>query len=314
MQILVVFESILPIFLLILVGNLLRRIRWVDDNAWPGLEQLGFWFLYPVLLFVTILNADFSGLQLDSMLVALIAALLVHYPLVLALWPTLKNSGLIAESQYSSVFQSSVRWNGFMAFAIAEKIFPAEGLAVVALMMAVIIIPVNLVSVAVVTRFAASRADIGSLLFRMATNPLVLASLAALIIRWQPFGFYAPLNETLVLVGRAALGMGLIVTGAGLLPRDIFGIRLALWLPVALKLFLFPILLLGFAYAFGVRGENLNYLGLCAAVPTAMNGYLLAKQMGGDAPLYAAVTTLQTIISFFSIPLVLLIAGQLAAG
>jgi malonate transporter len=35
----------------------------------------------------------------------------------------------------------------------------------------------------------------------------------------------------------------------------------------------------------------LTILALCAAVPTAMNGYLLARQMGGDAPLYAAVAT-----------------------
>lgn len=286
----------------------------MDDAAWSGLEQLGFWFLYPALLFVTILNADFSGLQLDSMVIALFVAMLIHYGFVMALWPGLKRFDLIARSQFSTVFQSSVRWNGFMAFAIAERIFPPEGLAVVALMMAVIIIPVNLASVAVVTRFASSSADMRSLLFRMATNPLVLASLAALVIRWQPFGFYAPLNETMKLVGRAALGMGLIVTGAGLLPRDILGFRLSLWLPVILKLVLFPVLLIGFAYALGVRGENLNYLGLCAAVPTAMNGYLLAKKMGGDAPLYAAVTTLQTIVSFFSIPLALLIVGQLAAG
>lgn len=297
-----------------MVGNLLRQIRWIDDAAWPGLEQLGYWFLYPTLLFVTILNADFSGLQLDSMLIALIITLPVQYALVLALWPAMKRTNLIAKSQFSSVFQSSVRWNGFMAFAIAEKIFAPEGLAVVALMMAVIIIPVNLVSVAVVTRFASSAANIRSMLSRMATNPLVLASLAALVIRWQPLGFYSPLNETLMLVGRAALGMGLIVTGAGLLPRDILGFRLALWLPVVLKLIVFPILLLGCAYVLGVRGDNLSYLGLCAAVPTAMNGYLLAKQMGGDAPLYAAVTTLQTIVSFFTIPVVLLVVGQLAAG
>jgi hypothetical protein len=46
-------------------------------------------------------------------------------------------------------------------------------------------------------------------------------------------------------------------------------------------------------------------LGLSASVPTAMNGYLLAKQMGGDAPLYAAISTIQTVAAFFTMPLVL---------
>lgn len=45
-----------------------------------------------------------------------------------------------------------------------------------------------------------------------------------------------------------------------------------------------------------------------------MNGYLLAKQMGGDAGLYASVATIQTAASFVTIPLVLLITGYVAAG
>jgi predicted permease len=43
-----------------------------------------------------------------------------------------------------------------------------------------------------------------------------------------------------------------------------------------------------------------------------MNGYLLARQLGGDAELYAAATTLQTVIAFFTIPMVLAVTAQLA--
>lgn len=45
-----------------------------------------------------------------------------------------------------------------------------------------------------------------------------------------------------------------------------------------------------------------------------MNGYLLARQLGGDAGFYAAVVTLQTAIAFFTIPLVLSVTAQLASG
>jgi predicted permease len=116
------------------------------------------------------------------------------------------------------------------------------------------------------------------------------------------------------LVGRASLGMGLVVIGAGLKPAHLFQFRFAIWLPVVLKLVAFPALLLGIALAFGVRGAELQYLALCAAVPTAMNGYLLARQLGGDAELYAVVTTLQTALSFLTIPAVLLLIAQLASG
>ena len=306
------FESILPIFLLIVAGNLLRRAPLIDQRTWPGLEQLGFWFLYPALLFVTIVNADFSKLSLNTIFLTMVGAFLIMTALTLALWPLLRRTGLIAHSEYSTVFQSTIRWNGVMAFAVAQKLFPPEGLAVVALMMAAIIIPINIASISVIVKFADAKADWTSIAAKMATNPLVLASLAAIIVRVQPFGFYGPLNQTLDLVGRAALGMGLIAIGAGLRPADLLHARFAIWLPVFLKLIAYPAIMVGLAVMLGLTGEQLLYLSLCAAVPTAMNGFLLARQLGGDAELYAAVTTMQTLVSFFSIPLVLAVAAYLA--
>jgi malonate transporter len=308
------FESILPIFLLIVAGNLLRHAPVFGPATWPGLEQLAYWFLYPCLLFVTILNADFSGLELDAMMAALGVAVAAMALLTVALWPALRRSRLVAASEFSSIFQTALRWNGFMAFAIAEKLFPPAGAAVVALVMAVIIVPVNLMSIYVLTRFAGGGGDWGKTLRNIARNPLILASLAAILLRAQPFGFYEPLNQTLDLVGRAALGMGLIAIGAGLRPGDLWSPRAALWIPVALKLLVFPVLLIGAALLFGVSGPELLYLALCAAVPTAMNGYLLAKQLGGDAELYAAVVTLQTAVSFLTIPAVLAATAQLISG
>jgi len=305
------FESILPIFLLILGGNLLRRLPLIDPGAWLGLEQVGYWFLYPALLFITIYNADFAGLELDAMMMALAVALIAMVTVTCGLWPLLDRSGLVRRSEFSSIFQTAVRWNSFMALAIAQKIFPPAGMAVVALVMAIIIIPINLMTVFLVTRFANHATNWRKIGRDMAVNPMILGSLAAILFRCLPFHLYGPLNQTLGLIGNAALGMGLLAIGAGLRLGDLWRPRVALILPVVLKLMLFPTLLIGAAIAFGVTGEQLSYLALCAAVPTAMNGYLLARQLGGDAELYAAVTTVQTVASFLTIPAVLAVATQI---
>jgi predicted permease len=309
---LAIFESILPVFLLMLAGNILRRLPLVDPAAWKGLEQLGYWVLYPALLFITILNADFSGLGLDAMIAALLAAVLTMCALTFCLWPMLDRLDLAKASEFSSIFQTSVRWNGFIALAVAQKIFPPAGMAVVALAMAVIIIPINLASVFVATRFADRSANWAKIGRGMATNPLILASLSAVLMRLSPLGLYAPLNETLDLLGRAALGMGLVTIGAGLRVHDLMRPGAPVLVPLVLKLAFFPALLVAIATAFGVEGQELLYLALCAAVPTAMNGYLLARQLGGDAELYAAATTLQTIVAFFTIPMVLAVTAQVA--
>ncbi|MEK1870677.1 MAG: AEC family transporter, partial [Ensifer adhaerens] len=85
-------------------------------------------------------------------------------------------------------------------------------------------------------------------------------------------------------------------------------------LAVFLKLIVMPVFMVSASYLLGIRGDALLVIALGAAVPTAMNGYLLAKQMDGDAELYAAVATVQTVVSFFTIPLVLYLTAYAAGG
>ena len=61
---LAIFESILPVFLLVVLGALLKRWRAIDRDMWGGLEQLGFYVLFPALLFVTLAEAEFDGCHL----------------------------------------------------------------------------------------------------------------------------------------------------------------------------------------------------------------------------------------------------------
>jgi malonate transporter and related proteins len=104
------------------------------------------------------------------------------------------------------------------------------------------------------------------------------------------------------------------MVGAGLKLADALKPRPLALLPVIVKLVFMPLVMTGVAYALGMRGEPLLTIAMGASVPTAMNGYVLAKQMGGDAPFYAAAATLQTIASFFTIPMVLAATAYLAGG
>ncbi len=309
-----IFESILPIFLLIVLGNLLSRAPLFPRTAWQGMEQMSYWVLYPVLLFNAILAADMSNMRLDALLAALLITLLIMGILVMALWPVFRATGTANGGEFSSIFQTSMRWNGFIALAVAQKLYPPQGAAVVALAMATIIIPLNISSVAVVIRFGTGDADWKRILKAMATNPLIIGVASAIVVRLTFGGIYAPLQEMLGLLGGAAIGLGLLTIGAGLRVADAQKPRFAMVVPIVLKLMLWPALLTGVAYALGVRGPELVYLALCGSVPTAMNGYVLARQLGGDAEFYAAETTLQTAAAFITMPVALALAAQLASG
>lgn len=310
---LIIFESILPIFLLVLLGVALKRSPLINGSFWDGLEQCGYYVLFPALLFHTLATADFASLETGAIGVTAVVVVVLVSALVLSLWPLLRRIG-VTPSAYSSVFQTATRWNAFIALAIAGKTYGDLGLTVVALVMAVVIVPINLINVAVLLSFSGTRTSYGAFVLRIVTNPLIISSLLGVIVNRLGVPIYEPLMTSVDLVGRAALSLGLIAVGAGLRISDALKPRPLVLFSTAIKLVFFPLLMMAAALIAGITGPAVALLGLSAGVPTAMNGYLLAKKMGGDAELYAATATVQTVFSFVTIPLVLMVAAQFAAG
>lgn len=309
----VVFESILPIFLLVLLGAWLKRSTLVDQSLWLGLEQFGYFILFPALLFSTLAQADFAGLKADATAVATIGSVSLMSAFVLLLWPVLRDRQ-VSDASFTSIFQTATRWNGFMALAIAQKLYGPIGLTLTALVMTLVIIPINLYNIGVLVWFGGGNRDFRRFFATIATNPLIVASVLGILFNLSGVNIYAPIMTAIEMLATASLSLGLVMVGAGLRASDALKPSATTLLAVFLKLIVMPVFMVSASFMLGVRGDALLVIALGAAVPTAMNGYLLAKQMGGDAELYAAVATVQTVVSFFTIPLVLWLTTYVAAG
>jgi predicted permease len=310
---LAIFESILPAFLLVVLGALLKRWRQIDGDMWNGLEQLGFYVLFPCLLFTTLAKAELSGFAAGTVALGSVGSLTAIALVLFLCWPLFRAANVPA-STYTSVFQTSTRWNAFIALAIAEKLYGPDSLALVALVATLIIIPINLYNIGVLVWFGGGTRSLKTFAQKIVTNPMIIGSVLGVAVNVAGIHIYSPLMQAAELVAGTSLSLGLIMVGAGLKIADALRPRALALLPVVLKLVFMPLVMTGAAYALGMRGEPLLTIAMGASVPTAMNGYVLAKQMGGDAPLYAAVATLQTIASFFTIPLVLAATAYLAGG
>ncbi|WP_117193930.1 AEC family transporter [Rhizobium terrae] len=310
---LIVFQSTLPIFLLVLLGIGLKRAPVINANVWDGLEQLSYWVLFPALLFATMARADFSNTQNLTVSVAAIISVIVMSGGLLLAWPLLRNLR-VGGPAYTSLFQTATRWNAFMALAIAAKTFGQEGLTTVGLVMAAIVVPLNLINVIVLLWFSGRERNYKTLVYRIVTNPLILSTALGILVNVAGLPIYQPLMSTVDLLSQASLSLGLITVGAGLRIADALKPRPLTLLAVVLKLIVFPIVAVGVGALCGIGGDGLVLLALSAAVPTAMNGYLLAKQLNGDADLYAAAAALQVIASFLTIPAIMSATAYVAAG
>src|SRR5216683_7467484 len=89
---------------------------------------------------------------------------------------------------------------------------------------------------------------------------------------------------------------------AGARLRRLFRPNAGAAIGVCLKLILMPAIAVALALLFGLTGANLVIVTACAAVPASSSAYVLARQMGGDAPLLAQIITLQTILAAITMP------------
>jgi len=301
--------SILPIALVILLGFLLLRWNVLPAAQWGGIEVLSFRVLIPAVLIRSIAEADLSFALYGPPIGAVLASLFLVAFLLLGLRALVPVSAL-PNPAFTTLFQATTRWNAFVALAAGAQFLGDAGMAVIAVAMAVLIPVINIGNVAVLTVFGSGRTTPAQALLAIAKNPLVIASLVGLGLNFSGIGLPGLARDTLDLVGNAALGVGLMSVGAGIDPRRLMRLGGALWLGVVLRLVLAPGLFVLIATLIGVSGEARLAGTFVLAVPSAMNGYIIAKQMGGDADLYADILSWQTLLSLIGLPLwVLVLAG-----
>lgn len=302
----IVFESLLPVFLVIAIGLFLRRYAVVPEEQWRGIELLGYWLLFPALLMESLIKMDLDSIDMGAISQAYLSAVVLLLIIMWLLRGFLRHRVGISDPSFSSVYQTSTRWNGFIALAIASKMAGDQGLAIVALIMAITVPILNLANIIVLTICTSdTRPTLKRTLINTIKVPLIWGALIGLAINLAGVPVYEPLMVSLDVVGRAGLGIGLLTVGAGIRIQSMLDAKTNVVISIVAKLFLFPLFVYAACLFFGVSGMDLQIAMLSASVSTAMNGYVLARQMGGDAELYASAASLQVIISMFSIPLVL---------
>ena len=306
--------SLAPILAIIAVGALLRRLPLAGPEGWIGLERISYYVFFPLLLFQTLARAQTGAAGLGSTAGAFLAGIAAVLALGIVLAVPFRGLLGLSGPAYSSVYQAITRWNAFVVLAIAEQLYGARGLEVVAIGIGVMVAPINVVNILVIARLCRNADGRPEPHFHrlVATNPLIIAVIVGLLANFVGLKLPAPAATTMDLLARISLPLGLLLVGAGL--RLAFPARdaIAIFLATALKLLAMPLILGAAAWLFGLRGADLALVALCGAGPSAMNGYVVARQMGGDAPLFAAMVSLQTVVCFLTLPAVIWLALQIS--
>nr|WP_312052364.1 AEC family transporter [Brevundimonas diminuta] len=300
-----ILAGVLPVFLLLALGYGLKKSDYLPDAAWRPIEKLAINVLYPGFLIPAIWNADLSGSAAGAAGAAAVTVSIIISTLTLLSKPLLPLSG----PAYTSVFQGMIRWNSFVFLPVVQATFGPAGVGLAAVVIAAMIPASNILSVVVLAKWGADqRGASPRALFRaMKSNPILLACLLGLALNFSGAPQPPGVSETLQLLGSAALPLGLIVAGAGLSFRELARTRVTVGAVVVVKMIVTPLAMWQLARLYGGDELAQGIALLCGAAPGAASAYVLARQMGGDAPLMAGIIAATTVFSVIGIPMALLL-------
>ena len=293
-------QLLFPDFSLILCGYLVCRYTALNRAVWEQVETLVYFFLFPVLLFHSIVRSPLdvhaasrlmgAGWALGLSGIALAYAL-PHVP-VLKRW--------IDHRNHAASAQVAFRFNSFIGLAISERVAGPQGVQLIAVLIGVCVPLFNVGAVWPMVRHARR-----SLARELLRNPLIIATASGLVANLLGFTIPPWLEHSVTRIGAASLALGLMAAGAGMQLGALTRAKMLGVSVLTIKHLLLPLAAVLVARGFGLSPVETTILLAFSALPTASSCYVLAARMGYDGAYVAGLVTLSTLLGMLSLPMAL---------
>ena len=298
--------TLIPIICIILLGFVLKRKQFVSDSFWQASDHMVYYVFFPALLVSNISTMDLAKvpmLKIGTIIVILLLALTALLVLIQAIKP-------IAPETFTSVYQGAARYNTFIALTVVAAVWSVpQAMDVAALIVGIKVLFVNILCVSIFTIYLKKSDSLAGKLLVVFKNPLILGCITGLLLNALSIDLPVWLLSSLELLGRVALTMGLLSVGAGLILHFNDWVSVPIVLTVVLKLIAMPLAAFALGYWFELDTVSHQVLVTIFAMPTAINAYILAGQLGGDQRVMAKIITIQTIFSAGTLAVVLFWIG-----
>ena len=293
-------QLLFPDFSLILCGYLICRFTALNRPLWQQVESLVYFFLFPVLLFHSIMKSPIDLNAASSLIGAGLAlgvcAIVLSYSL--PYWPLLGRR--LDQRDHAASAQVGFRVNSFIALALADRLAGPEGLLMISMLIGVCVPLFNIGAVWPMARHANT-----GFWRELVRNPLIIATLSGLIGNLLGLRLPAWLDPSLSRIGAASLALGLMAAGAGMQLSTLRHGKLLGMSVLMVKHLLLPLVAWGMSQLFGLNPVQTTVLLAFSALPTASTCYVLAARMGYNGPYVAGLVTLSTLSGMCSLPFAL---------
>jgi predicted permease len=289
-------QLLFPDFSLILCGYLVCRYTALNRSVWAPVESLVYFFLFPVLLFQSIVRSPLDIRATSGLIGA--ALLLVAWGVALSYSVALLPG--VQKREHAGAAQIAFRFNSFLALAIAERLAGSEGLSLIAVIIGVSVPLCNICAV-----WPMARDSQHGFLGELARNPLILATLGGLACNLAGLHIPAWAETGVTRIGQASLALGLMAAGAGLQLSQLTQAPTVAIGVLGIRHLAMPLMAALLVKLFGLGSTQATVLLAYSALPSASSAYVLAARMGYNGPFVAGLVTLSTLLGMASLPFAL---------
>ena len=293
-------QLLFPDFSLIVCGYLVCRYTALNRTVWAQVESLVYYFLFPVLLFQSIVRSPLDLFAASSLIGAglllglsgiAMAYSLPHLPLI---------GQHIDRRNHAASTQVAFRFNSFIGLALADRLAGAQGVLLIAVLIGVCVPLFNVAAVWPMTRHA--QIGFGREVVR---NPLIIATASGLVANLLGFSLPTWLEPTVSRIGATSIALGLMAAGAGMQFGQLSQAKTLAVAVLSIRHLLSPLVAFGLSHAFGLSAVQSTILLAFSALPTASSAYVLAARMGYNGGYVAGLVTLSTMLGVVSLPFAL---------
>lgn len=308
-------NAILPIFLLAVLGALLKRFGKINDIFIETADWLVFKIALPIMLFLEVAGSNLS----DSLNPSLILFLIVSVTLSFLTVSVIVRIAVRDETKRGALIQGCCRSNfAILGVPLAINMFGDVGGETIAIAMPFVILMFNTYSVVILSVFSGdrdkrlNRAAVVGIVKNIVTNPLIIGVVLGLPFMLTGISLPAAADKTLTYLSNLTTPLALISLGANFRTESLKGRAGYAIAGAAVKTVILPAAAVTAAVLVGLRGPALGVVLICFGAPTAVTSYIMAKKMGNDHELAAQILLLSTMICALTIFLGIFILRNLA--
>lgn len=293
-------NATIPIFLMMLLGMLFRKLGWMDEVFAAKMNKFVFLVPLPVLLFEQLATVDFSevwDIKFILFCFVVTAISITISTLISMLWKDRSIKGEFIQATYRSSA-------ALLGIAFIQNIYGTAGMAPLMIIGSVPLY--NIMAVVVLSLFkpgnnSFDKALVKKTLKGIATNPIIIGIVAGFV--WSALKLPMPsiLHKTVSSIGATATPMGLMSMGATFEMKKATSKIKPTLVAVFMKLIGFCAIFLPVAAMLGFRNEQLIAILVMLGSATTVSCFVMARNMGHEGTLSSGVIMMTTLLSAFTL-------------